>query len=148
MAAGEKKTVRVLAFGTFDLLHFGHLYYLAEAKKLGTHLAVIVARDVTVKKAKGHLPINNEQHRLALVAALKPVDEAVLGCEQEKMFECAAALKPDVIALGYDQKPDNETVAAELSKFDCFPKIVRLKPFKEHLHKTSKIKARIRNSEQ
>lgn len=135
---------RVLAFGTFDLLHAGHLHYLLQAKKLGSHLTVIVARDATVKKVKGHWPVHDEAHRLALVSALKPVDKAILGCARKKMFECVAALKPDVVAMGYDQKPSEKTVQRELAKLNCFPKIVRLKPFRAHLHKTSKIKERIK----
>ncbi len=139
-----KPKKRVLAFGTFDLLHAGHLHYLQEAKKLGTELVVVVARDETVKKVKGHWPVHDEAHRLALVAALKPVDKAILGCAHKKMFECVAALKPDVIALGYDQKPSEKTVQCELARLNCFPRIVRLKPFRARVHKTSKIKERIK----
>lgn len=135
---------RVLAFGTFDLLHAGHLYYLSEAKKLGSHLTVIVARDATVKKIKGHLPVHDEQHRLALVAALKPVDSAVLGCESERMFECLAEQKPDIIAMGYDQEPGDEEIAKELEKIGLHAKIFRIPPFNAHLHKSSRIKERIR----
>ena len=136
----------ILAFGTFDLLHAGHLHYLLQAKKLGGNLAVIVARDATVKKIKRHAPVHGEQQRLALVAALKPVDNAILGCPHSKMFKCVAALKPDIIAMGYDQKPCNKTLKAELAKLGCFPKIVRLKPFRARTHKTSRIKERIRGN--
>jgi FAD synthetase len=134
----------VIAFGTFDLLHAGHLHYLQQAKALGDKLIVVVARDETVKETKGKLPVNDEQHRLEMIAALKPVDNAVLGFEKKKMFECVAKLKPAVLALGYDQQPDDETIKQAIENLDCFPKIIRLKPFKEHKHKTSKIKEKIR----
>ena len=138
---------RVLAFGTFDLLHAGHLHYLQQAKRLGKELVVVVARAATVKKVKGCVPVHSEKHRLELIAALKPVDKAVLGCTHSKMFNCVAALKPDVIAMGYDQKPSNRTLKEELAKLNRFPEIVRLRPYKERSHKTSRIKEKIRNSQ-
>ena len=68
---------RVLATGTFDILHPGHLLYLEESRALGDELVVVVARDVNVKhKPK---PIIPEEQRLIMVAALKIVDLAVLG---------------------------------------------------------------------
>lgn len=138
--------MRVLAFGTFDLLHAGHLNYLSQAKKLGSELIVVVARDATVRKVKGKAPVHDEKHRLALVAGLKPVDKAILGSAHKKMFETVAALKPNIVALGYDQKPSIGKVKQELARLDCFPKIVRLKPFNAREHKTSRIKERIKHA--
>jgi len=138
------KKKRVLAFGTFDLLHAGHLHYLQQAKRLGKELVVVVARDATVKKVKGCIPVHSEKHRLELIAALEPVGKAVLGCAHSKMFDCVAALKPVVIAMGYDQAPDSKTLKEELAKLGCFPKIVRLKSFNARSNKTSRIKERIR----
>src|SRR5665647_999520 len=68
---------RVVATGTFDILHPGHIYYLEESKKLGDELWVIVARDANVKHKPR--PIIPEEHRFQMVAALKPVSHAVLG---------------------------------------------------------------------
>ncbi|MEM2525141.1 MAG: adenylyltransferase/cytidyltransferase family protein [Candidatus Methanomethylicaceae archaeon] len=102
---------RVLASGCFDLIHYGHLRYLEEAKKLGgegAELIVVVARDSTVIKRKGHPPIMNEEHRRALVEALKPVDKAILGKEDFDIFSIIEEVKPDIIALGYDQKEIEE----------------------------------------
>ena len=92
--------VRVLATGTFDLLHPGHLLYLSEAKALGDELYVIVARDSMIKhKPK---PIIPEGQRLAMVAALRMVDKVMLGSETD-MFEPLREIKPDIIALGKNQ---------------------------------------------
>ncbi|MDH5807204.1 MAG: adenylyltransferase/cytidyltransferase family protein [Candidatus Methanomethylicaceae archaeon] len=102
---------RVLASGCFDLIHYGHLRYLEEAKKLGgegAELIVVVARDSTIIKRKGHPPIMNEEHRRALVEALKPVDKAILGKEDFDIFSIIEEVKPDIIALGYDQKEIEE----------------------------------------
>jgi FAD synthetase len=74
--------VKVMATGTFDLLHMGHIYYLKEAKKLGDILAVVVATDSTVRKLK-HDPITPQEIRVNLIKELKMVDEAYLGYEDD-----------------------------------------------------------------
>lgn len=105
---------RVMASGVFDLLHLGHLHYLEEARKLGDELVVVVACDATVRKLK-HEPITPEDVRLKLIAGLKPVDEAILGCDGD-MFETVENVEPDIIALGHDQKFDEEELKGKLSK--------------------------------
>jgi FAD synthetase len=92
--------VKVLATGTFDILHPGHILYLSEAKKLGDELYVIVARDENVlHKPKPILP---EEQRLEMVRALNVVDHAMLGDRKDK-FRLVREIVPDIIALGYDQ---------------------------------------------
>jgi len=103
--------VRVMATGVFDLLHPGHVHYLTEARKLGDELHVVVARDSTARRLK-HEPIIREEDRLRMVASLKPVDTALLGNEGD-IFEILTAVRPDVIALGYDQAHDEERLLAE-----------------------------------
>lgn len=136
------KRVRVLAFGTFDLLHLGHMYYLQHAKRLGDELIVIVARDANVKKSKGNFPVQNERTRVQLVGALKCVDKAVLGNEGN-IFEKVSEINPDVIAMGYDQKPAGSVVKKELAKRGLRPEIVRLKPFRKSAHKSSILRKRV-----
>ena len=100
------KRIKVLAAGCFDLLHYGHLRYLKEAKKLGgrgAELIVVVARDSTILKRKGHPPVMNEEQRRALVEGLKPVDRAILGDADLNTANVIKKVKPDIIALGYDQ---------------------------------------------
>ncbi|MDY6960189.1 MAG: adenylyltransferase/cytidyltransferase family protein [Halobacteriota archaeon] len=92
--------VRVLATGTFDILHPGHLTYFREAKKLGDELIVIVARDVNVThKPK---PIIPEEQRVEMVGALSIVDKVILGSKND-MFELLFEIEPDIITVGYDQ---------------------------------------------
>lgn len=114
MANKEKRKRKVvLASGVFDLLHLGHVRFLEEAKKAGgenSELIVIVARDSTVEKRKGKRPIIPESQRRALVEALKVVDEAILGYEEFDIGAVIEKIKPDVIALGYDQDSMEETV--------------------------------------
>jgi len=135
--------VKVMATGTFDILHLGHIYFLKEAKKLGDNLAVVVATDSTVRKLK-HEPVNPEHIRLSLIKELKIVDEAYLGHEED-MYEIVKEIKPDVITLGYDQIHDQKTVEKELSKRKINAKVVRLSKYEggSDLEGTRKIISKI-----
>ena len=135
--------VKVMATGTFDLLHTGHLYFLKEAKKLGDTLIVVVATDSTVRKLK-HEPINPEEVRLNLIKELKVVDEAYLGHEDD-MYEIVEEIKPDIIALGFDQIHDEDKIKSELKKRKISANIARLTEFKEgsDLEGTRKIISKI-----
>lgn len=119
---------KILAAGCFDLLHYGHLKYLEESKKLGgegAELIVVVARDATIMKRKGHPPVMNEEHRRVLVGSLKPVDRAILGGPDLDTARVIKEVKPDIIALGYDQNDLAEMVAREVKS----ARVVRLKKY-------------------
>lgn len=136
----------VMAFGTFDLLHAGHAFYLQQSKKLGTELIVVVARDSSVKKIKGKNPVFSEQERKQMVSSLKFVDKAVLGHDFEKdKTRIIKEFWPDIIALGYDQKPADRQLKKELKKIGWKRKIVRIASFKPELFKTTKIREKILN---
>ncbi len=120
--------VRVLATGTFDILHPGHLLYLSEAKALGDELYVIVARDSMIKhKPK---PIIPEEQRLAMVAALRMVDKAMLGSEID-MFEPLREIKPDIIALGKNQFFNEKELETRLKSHGINVKVVRIQSFEQ-----------------
>jgi FAD synthetase len=120
--------VKVMATGTFDILHPGHIYFLKEAKKLGDLLVVVVATDSTVRKLK-HEPVNPEQIRLDLIKELKIVDKAYLGYEND-IYEILKEIKPDIITLGYDQLHDEKSIEKELKKRNIKAKVIRLKEYK------------------
>lgn len=122
--------VTVMATGVFDLLHLGHLYFLQEAKRLGDELIVVVATDKTAEKLK-HVPITPQEMRVRLVEELKPVNKAVLGHEDDR-YRIVRELKPDIIALGYDQKHDEEQIKKDLKNMGMDVKVVRLKPLVDH----------------
>ncbi|UCF08579.1 MAG: FAD synthase, partial [Thermoplasmata archaeon] len=122
--------VRVMATGVFDILHLGHIYFLEEAKKLGDELVVVVATDKTAEQLK-HNPITSQDMRVKLVSALKPVDKTVLGYEGDR-YRIVQELKPDIIALGYDQKHDEEQIKNDLKNLGMDVKVVRLEPFVDH----------------
>lgn len=117
---------RVVATGTFDILHPGHLYYLEESKKLGDELFVIVARDANVKHKPR--PIIPEDQRLAMVAALKPVDHAMLG-DLTDMFLPVEKIHPDVITIGFNQMFSEDTLSRQLAERGLTPAIVRIGRF-------------------
>jgi len=129
--------VRVMASGVFDLLHSGHLHFLEEARKLGDELVVVVATDKTVRERK-HEPITGQDMRLKMVSALRPVDMAVLGKEGD-MFEIVAELKPDIIALGFDQAHDEAFIEKELAQRGLGAKVIRLAQLNDDLTGTRKI---------
>jgi FAD synthetase len=105
-------TSRVVAQGTFDILHPGHLHYLEDAAAMGDELHVIIARsDNVTHKAP---PVVPDEQRREMVAALDPVDHARLG-HPEDIFVPIEEIDPDVVALGYDQHHDDEAIAAALT---------------------------------
>ncbi len=112
--AGERL---VFTNGCFDLLHYGHLYYLAEARAQGDRLLVGLNSSASVGRLKGtHRPIKDEQSRLHLLAGLACVD-AVVVFDQDTPRELIAHLRPDVLVKGGDwaveQIVGHEIVLAE-----------------------------------
>jgi len=135
-----KEHSKVMVFGSFDVLHPGHLHFFREAKKLGDYLIVVVGRDKTVKEVKGNEPLYSEEDRLACVNALRIVDKAVLGYV-DNQFMVLDEFKPDIICLGYDQKSFiTERLEEEIRERGLIIRIVRLMPYKEHRFKSSKMK--------
>ncbi|MEM2636750.1 MAG: adenylyltransferase/cytidyltransferase family protein [Candidatus Korarchaeota archaeon] len=94
-----------MVFGTFDILHIGHIRLLKYAKNLtgqDGELIAVVARDSNVMKIKGHPPVFNEHERLEILSELKMVDKAILGDENDFTVPIKE-WHPDIIVLGYDQ---------------------------------------------
>ena len=147
MARKTRKRRVVLASGVFDLLHLGHVKFLEEAKKAGgenAKLVVIVARDSTVKDTKGRKPIMPENQRRALVESLRVVDAAVLGIENFDIGEVIESVKPDVIALGYDQVDMEQRVREYVNRHGLNVNVVRVGKFENgDMDSSSKIREKI-----
>ncbi len=126
---------KVMVFGTFDILHPGHLFVFNEAKKLGDELIVIVARDSTVDKVKNIELINSEEVRVKNISDLNIADKVILGNAGDK-YQIIRDEEPDIIALGYDQKVFTEDLEKTFPKI----KIVRLNPYKQEIYKSSKFR--------
>ncbi len=144
-----------MVFGVFDLLHPGHLNFLLQAKELGSKLIVSVARDINVFKVKGQKPMHNERLRLKNISLLSVVDKAVLGGKRDPWAHIKK-IKPDIIALGYDQKIyvtdaikgaakelQNMLVENGLKKTE----VVRMKPFWPQVYKSRIIRREMKNLE-
>lgn len=139
----------VLASGVFDLVHYGHVYFLQGAKRAGgknARLIVVVARDKTIEKMKGRPPVLPEDQRRAIVEALKPVDKAILGHEVFDMAKMLKDIKPNIVAVGYDQTEIEDEVKKIISREGLEVKVVRMDKFlASDLDSSSKIRSKIRN---
>lgn len=140
-------TKTVLAAGVFDLLHYGHIRYLEEAKKTGgpdARLVVIVARDETVKRLKGSDPVIPEDQRRAVIEALRVVDEALLGFEDLDLDRVLQQVKPDIVVVGHDQQAIRSQVEKINTAREMKIEIAQIAQFGEDdLNSSSKIKSRI-----
>jgi FAD synthetase len=134
----DTNPTKIMVFGTFDLLHKGHLHFFKQARKLAKKpcLIVSVARDKNVRKIKGKKPQLSEKRRLALVKNSKFVDKAVLGALGDYVGHIIKQ-NPAIIALGYDQKAYTKGLKAILKKSGLIVKIKRLKAYKPLVYKSS-----------
>lgn len=131
--------MRVLLFGTFDILHPGHQNLFEQARRLGDYLTAVIARDATVKKIKKKIPIFNEKQRQKNLKKTGWADEIILGSGGDK-YQIIKKFKPDIICLGYDQKSFTADLKKKIRAFRLNTKIVRLKSYHPQKYKSSKIK--------
>ena len=115
----------VLAGGVFDIIHPGHIHTLTAAKALGDVLVVAIATDKTAQKMKKMTPLHNQELRCELVSSLSMVDEAIVGHEED-IFETVKEIKPDIIALGYDQIHQEKFISDGCKRISLDVEIVRL----------------------
>lgn len=138
---------KVMTFGTFDIFHAGHRSFLKQARKFGDYLIVVVARDKTVAKYKKQDTRNKEQIRLRKIKNSKLADKVILGGLRDK-YRVIKKHKPDIICLGYDQKFFVQGLKNKLKSFKLKTKIIRLKPYKPEIYKSSKLKSCFRTKQQ
>lgn len=136
------KIVKVMVFGTFDLVHKGHEHFLNQARSHGDELFVVVARDATVEKVKRKTPLHNEEQRVRDIMNLGIADSVVLG-NLDDPYKIIEELKPDVICLGYDQEYFVDKLSLELGKRQINAKIIRLKPHQPEKYKSSILKKKL-----
>ena len=103
----EENQKIVFTNGCFDLLHLGHVDYLAKAKDLGDRLIIGVNTDSSVKRLKGeNRPLQDENSRLHILAALHSVDAVVLF-DEDTPYELIKKIQPDILVKGADYKIEN-----------------------------------------
>lgn len=117
--------VKVMVFGTYDLLHKGHEFFLKEAKKRGDELIVVIGRDSNVMKIKKRLPVDSEINRLKKIKKLDYVDKAVLGNLKDK-YAVIKKIRPDIIVIGYDQDSFTDGLKDKLEGFGLKTDVLKL----------------------
>ena len=115
----------VLAGGVFDIIHPGHIHTLNAAKLLGDVLVVVVATDNTAVKMKKRTPIHSQEQRQELVDSLEVVDLCLIGQEND-IFKTVNHVKPQIIALGYDQIHQERYITEGCKKIKLNAKVARL----------------------
>ena len=115
----------VLAGGVFDIIHPGHINTLNAAKKLGDFLVVVIATDKTAVKMKKRKPLHNAQLRQELVSSLNMVDLCIIG-NDEDIFKTVDLVKPQIIALGYDQTQQEKFITEGCKKINLDVIVARL----------------------
>jgi len=131
-----------MIFGTFDILHPGHIDLFTQAKKLGDSLTVVVARDHRVANLKKDVPVHTEQERMNLLKHIDLIDTAIMG-NNEDVYKVIQDNQPDIIALGYDQTHYTDKLEQKIKEFGLHTKVIRLKPYKQDTHKSTIIKQKI-----
>ena len=115
----------VLAGGVFDIIHPGHIYTLNAAKALGDVLVVVVATDNTSEKMKKRRPLHTQKQRQELVNSLSMVDLCLIG-QEDDIFKTVNLVRPQIIALGYDQIHQEKFIIDGCKKIELDAKVARL----------------------
>ncbi len=129
----------IMLFGTFDILHIGHINLFQQARKYGDKLIVVVARDTNVIKNKKIKPLFTEKERAVVLKNIKLIDQVLLGSKINP-YTIIKKVYPDIIALGYDQKDYVTGLKDFLQENNLSAQIIRLKPYKKEKYKSHKIR--------
>ncbi len=115
----------VLSGGVFDIIHPGHISTLNAAKALGDVLVVVVATDNTSEKMKKRKPLHSQEQRQELVNSLSMVDLCLIGQEAD-IFKTVNRVRPQIIALGYDQVHQEKFITDGCKRINLDAKVARL----------------------
>ena len=122
---GRESLHVVLAGGVFDIIHPGHIYTLDAAKALGDVLVVVVATDNTSEKMKKRRPLHTQEQRQELVNSLSMVDLCLIG-QEDDIFKTVDRVRPQIIALGYDQVHQEKFITDGCKRIELEAKVARL----------------------
>ncbi len=115
----------VLAGGVFDIIHPGHVHTLNAAKDLGDILIVVIATDKTAQRMKKRSPLHTQEQRKMLVDSLSVVDLGIVGHEED-IFKTVDLIRPQIIALGYDQVHQEKSILEGCRKINLEAEVARL----------------------
>ncbi len=127
----------ILVFGTFDGLHAGHRYFLAQARAEGTKLVVLVATDATVQRLKRKIPRYKLSERIAAIVDENLADEVLPGDEILNSWKTLKEVRPDVICLGYDQGKLKTALAERREQFDFPFELISIKAYEPEIYHSS-----------
>lgn len=122
---GRNSLKVVLAGGVFDIIHPGHIHTLNAARELGDVLVVVVATDNTAVKMKKRRPLHSKEQRQELVNSLKMVDLCLVG-QEDDIFKTVNLVRPQIIALGYDQVHQEKFITEGCKRINLDAKVERL----------------------
>jgi len=136
--APRRSKTKIMVFGVFDGLHGGHINFFHQARTLDRHpyLVVSVARDRNVRRLKKKTPLYSEKKRLSDLKKSNLANKVVLGGMKDHLPHILRE-KPDIIALGYDQKFYVKNLKKDLKDKGLLVKVVRLRPYREKIYKSS-----------
>ena len=123
--SGRASLAVVLAGGVFDIIHPGHIHTLNSAKVLGSVLVVVAATDKTAERMKKRSPIHSQDQRRCMVDSLSMVDACMIGSDAD-IFETVNRVRPDIIALGYDQAHQEKFITEGCRRIGLDARIKRL----------------------
>ncbi len=128
----KQRFQHVMCFGTFDIFHPGHEYYISESAKLARHMTIVIARDHRVFSGKGRDPIHDELLRKQSVERVFPHAKVILGNESD-IFAPIREIWPDILSFGYDQGVPEDKI------HELFPniEIVRISWYETEIYKSS-----------
>lgn len=112
--------MRVITFGTFDILHYGHIRILQRAREMGTSLIVGVSSDALNESKKGRKPVYSEFERMEIIRSFRFVNDVFLEESLEKKREYILKYNADILVMGDDWQ----------GKFDEFADICKVHYFK------------------
>lgn len=135
----KEKQNYVLTFGTFDLVHEWHKYYLEKAKAYWDKLVTIIATDKNVEKFKKNTPINNQEKRAQDIKELA-ISDIVCIWEEVNPMTWVDLYHPSVVCLWYDQTSFSDMLIDYIKKNKLNTQVIRLEPYKPEIYKSSKIK--------
>lgn len=117
----------VVAFGTFDIIHPGHISYLEHARGLGDRLTVAITPDAVALRSKGAKPLFTEKERMRIVSSLRCVDRVILG-DSNGSWRNVMRCNPDSVCFGYDQKAAVRAFKDHVSKNSALSIPVHMAP--------------------
>ena len=130
---------RALVFGTFDIIHRGHISFLRQARRKGRWLIVSVARDSFIREMKDRDPIHTEQERITQLLETGLVREVYLADAQIGTYTTVRRARPEVICFGHDQDALKKDLQQWLDRNGMDVPTHTLRSHKAHRYKSSKI---------